>query len=618
MTSRITNAGVLQRLGMAFVAMAMTALLAACGGGSDAPPARAPPAPSITAQPADQSAVAGSLATFSVTATNAAGYQWQRSSGAGASFADVTGATAASHTTAVTTPADTGSQYRVVVSGAGGNVTSSAATLTVTAAAVAPGITVQPASQTITAGQDAIFSVTAAGTALTYQWQHSRDGGATYTDEAGATAATLTLNAVAQLHNGHFLRVVVSNSLGSVTSTAALLTVNAATAAAAITQQPASQSVTAPAAATFSSAASGTPSPTFQWQLNSGAGWGDIIGATSASYTMPATAVGDSGKQYRVMATNATGNVTSNIATLKVSAAPVAPVFTTQPASATITAGQSTQFTVAVSGTPTPGLQWQLSTDGGFNFSNITGATGTVFQVLNAAQGNNARQFRAVASNSAGAVNSNAAVLTVNAAPAGASIVFTRGFGIQSSPNDILLIKEDGSGEISLAASADDEQFLGTAPGGRIVYRRITGAQTHFYSVNADGTGAVLLVSSVSATDYPVFNGITPSGWVIYYRNTATTGFDLYAVKADGTGTGPVTLSATAGSDGLAFITPSGKIVYQVDLPSGHSDLYSVNPDGSGTVALATSTNRESWTGIVNGGQVVFASCFPSFSICTY
>ena len=66
-----------------------------------------------------------------------------------------------------------------------------------------------------------------------------------------------------------------------------------------------------------------------------------------------------------------------------------------------------------VSGTPAPTLQWQLSTDGGISFSNIVGATGTVFNVLNAVQANNGRQFRAVATNSVSTVNSNAAVLTV-------------------------------------------------------------------------------------------------------------------------------------------------------------------------------------------------------------
>ena len=279
-------------------------------------------------------------------------------------------------------------------------------------------ITAQPAPQTITAGQNASFSVTAAGTALTYQWQHSMDGGSTFTDEAGATAATLTLTAVAQLHNGHFLRVVVSNSAGSVTSNAALLTVNVAPIAAAITTQPVSVTVVAPNAATFSAAATGTPSPTLQWQLstNGVTSFADIAGATGSSYSTAATVVGDSGKQYRVVATNASGVATSNAATLTVNPTPVVPSFTTQPTNVTINAGQNAQFVVAAIGTPTPTLQWQLSTDNGINWSNITGETGIVFNVLGAALVNNGRQFRAVASNSSGSVNSNAGTLTVNAA----------------------------------------------------------------------------------------------------------------------------------------------------------------------------------------------------------
>ena len=415
MNAKIEVSTVLQRIGMALVAMGLAGLLAACGGGggSDAPAPVSPPATAITAQPTDQSAVVGTSATFSVTATNTTGYQWQRSSDGGATFVDVAGATSASHTTAATTPADNAAQYRVVVAGSANSVTSSAVTLTVTAAAVAPSITVQPASITVTAGQNASFSVTATGTALNYQWQLSTDSGASYDDVAGAAAATFTLNAVSVTDDG-FLRVIVSNALGSVTSARVMLTINPAPVAATITQQPVSQSVTAPAAATFIAAVSGTPAPTLQWQVNVAGSWSDIIGATGPSYTTPATAVGDNGKQYRVTASNAAGNVSSNLATLTVSAAPVIASFTLQPTSVAITEGQNTSFTVAASGTPTPDLQWQFSTDNGASWSSINGATSAVFNVINAAQANNGRQFRAVASNSVGSVPSNAATLTVS------------------------------------------------------------------------------------------------------------------------------------------------------------------------------------------------------------
>ncbi len=418
-TTSFFNSG--RQLGRAMV-LGAAMLLAACGGGSDSPPPAAPPAAAITAQPTSQSAVAGTPATFTVAATNATGYQWQRSTDGGATFTNIPGATALSYTTAATTPADNGDQYRVVVSSASTSVISSAVTLTVTAAAVAPSITMQPADQTITAGQNASFSVTAAGTELAYQWQHSMDGGATFTNEAGATAATFTLNAVAQVHNGHLLRVVVSNSLGSVTSTAALLTVSAPAAGVAIfITQPADITVTDGQNAKFVVAVSSMPAATLQWQMrtNSGATWANLViggvAQTGTTVDIMGAVLAQNGFQFRVLATNGAGVATSAIATLIVTAptVAVAPIFTTQPVSVTITAGQSTQFTAAASGSPTPAIQWQLSTDNGANWSNIVGATGPVLNVLNAAQANNGRRFRAVASNGAGAVNSNAAILTV-------------------------------------------------------------------------------------------------------------------------------------------------------------------------------------------------------------
>ena len=179
-----------------------------------------------------------------------------------------------------------------------------------------------------------------------------------------------------------------------------------------ITTQPANQSVVVGSTASFTVAANDVAS--YQWQVSSdGTTFTDVAGANSASYTTPATALADSGRQHRAVAANSAGSVSSNPATLTVTASLVAPTISVQPAAQTITVGQSAQFTVAVSGSPTPALQWQLSTDGGTSFSNITGATSANLQVSNAAQANHGRQFRAVASNSAGSVNSNAAVLTL-------------------------------------------------------------------------------------------------------------------------------------------------------------------------------------------------------------
>src|SRR2546430_1219231 len=175
--------------------------------------------PTITAQPANQTVTTGQTATFAVVAGGTAplSYQWKKNG------ANITGATAASYTTPVTTTADSGSTFAVVVTNTAGTVTSAAATLTVSAAAVAPTITTQPANQTVTAGQTATLAVVAGGTApLSYQWQKN---GANI---AGATAASYTTPATTTADSGSTFAVVVSNSAGTVTSAAATLTVNPA------------------------------------------------------------------------------------------------------------------------------------------------------------------------------------------------------------------------------------------------------------------------------------------------------------------------------------------------------------------------------------------------------
>jgi glucose/arabinose dehydrogenase len=75
---------------------------------------------------------------------------------------------------------------------------------------VAPAITQQPANQAVTAGQTATFSVTATGTALSYQWQLSTDG-TTFNNVAGATGASYTTPATTTAMNNQRYRVIVDN-----------------------------------------------------------------------------------------------------------------------------------------------------------------------------------------------------------------------------------------------------------------------------------------------------------------------------------------------------------------------------------------------------------------------
>jgi uncharacterized repeat protein (TIGR01451 family) len=87
--------------------------------------------PTISAHPQSIGVCSGSLATFSVTANDAAAYQWQVSTNGGSSWNNISGATGANYAFTASN-ADNGKQYRVIVTrGPGCAITSNAATLTI-------------------------------------------------------------------------------------------------------------------------------------------------------------------------------------------------------------------------------------------------------------------------------------------------------------------------------------------------------------------------------------------------------------------------------------------------------------------------------------------------------
>jgi hypothetical protein len=113
-----------------------------------------------------------------------------------------------------------------------------------------------------------------------------------------------------------------------------------------------------------------------------------------------------------------------------------APVITGDPSNQTVTAGQSVSFTASASGNPTPTVQWQVSSNGGATFSNISGATSTTLTLNNVTPSMSGYAYHAVFTNSAGSAATSAATLTVQSASgeapvitSGASAVFTAGQG---------------------------------------------------------------------------------------------------------------------------------------------------------------------------------------------
>ena len=344
-------------------------------------------APALTAQPSNQSVIAGQSATFSVAATGTAplSYQWKKDG------THISGATSSSYTTPPIS-ADTAALYTVTVSNSLGSVTSNSATVTLISK---PSVTTHPSAQTAAEGQTASFSVTASGTApITYQWR--KNG----IHISGATASTYTTPVNSSADNGAVYSVVVANSAGTVTSNNATLTVYAAPS---ISIQPGSQTVNAGQTVSFGVVAWGTGTLSYQWSKNGT----DISGATSSGYTSPATTIADNGAVYAVTVSNAYGTVSSSNALLTVAPAAVAPTFSTQPASQSIPVGQTASFSVTVSGTVPLSYQWLK------NGSTIVGATSSSYTTPAISDADNGAVYAVAVSNSAGAVTSSNATLTV-------------------------------------------------------------------------------------------------------------------------------------------------------------------------------------------------------------
>ena len=146
-----------------------------------------------------------------------------------------------------------------------------------------------------------------------------------------------------------------------------------------VTTQPVNQTYTSGGSVTFTAAASGSPTPTVQWQysVNGGSTWTNLSGATSTTLTATGLNGLENGWEVRAVFTNSASSATSNAATMNLVAAPLV---TTQPVNQTYTSGGSVTFTAAASGSPTPTVQWQYSVNGGSTWTNLSGATSTTLQ----------------------------------------------------------------------------------------------------------------------------------------------------------------------------------------------------------------------------------------------
>ncbi len=235
-----------------------------------------------------------------------------------------------------------------------------------------------------------------------------------------------------------------------------------------ITQQPADTTVGIGLAASLTVAASGA-NLTYQWQKFINAAWTDVIGATSATFSINSALASDAG-QYRAIATNSAGTATSDAATLSVNIAGQAPSISQQASSKTVNLGNPAAFSVIAAGAAPLSYQWQKF-DGAM-WNDLAGET-TANYLLAATTLTDAGSYRVVITNSVGSTTSDAANLTVNRYPT-ASITAPATYTYGQT--------------INFSATANDPED-GTLPGSACTWRVDFAHDSHFHPHVAEFTG---------------------------------------------------------------------------------------------------------------------------------
>jgi len=535
--------------------------------------------PVVSTNPTSQTVTAGNSATFTVAAVGnpTPTVQWFVSTNGGTTFTAISGATSATYSF-TTSSTQNGNEYEAVFTNTLGTATTTAATLTVQ---VAPVVTTNPTSQTVTAGNLATFTAAGSGSPTpSVQWEVSTNGGTTFNIITGATSATYSFT-TSSGQNGNEYEAIFTNAAGSVTTTSATLTVQVAPS---VTTNPTSETITVGNLATFTAAASGSPTPSVQWYVstNSGAAFAAITGATFTTYSFTAS-FAQNGNEYEAVFINAAGALATSAATLTVQ---VAPSVTTNPTSQTVAAGNLATFTAAGSGSPTPSVQWEVSTNGGTTFNIITGATSAAYS-FTASSGQNGNEYEAVFTNAAGSATTSAATMTVQVAPSvtmnptsetvtvGNPTSFTAAAGGNPTPN----VQWDVNTGSGFTALTDGGVYSGSATDTLTITS--TTAPMNGYQYEAVFTNAVnggTSVTSASAT------------LTVQYGPSVTTSPTSQTVVAGS----PTSFTATAGGN------PTPSVQWEVNTGSGFTAL----TDGGIYSGSATDTlTIISATAAMNGYQ---------------
>jgi hypothetical protein len=193
-----------------------------------------------------------------------------------------------------------------------------------------------------------------------------------------------------------------------------------------------------------------------------------VSGSTSSTLTVPSVIAAQSGNKYRciVSGNSPCGSVTSNEAMLTVAST----IISAQPQNQTICSSASTASFIITTSGATPTYQWQVSTDNGASFSNISGATGTTLSLTGLTTASSGNQYRCQIN---GSTNSSAATLTVNAVPSvsissatSTLTCTTTSITLTASGADSYVWSDNSTGNTLSVSAAGNYSVIGTAANG--------------------------------------------------------------------------------------------------------------------------------------------------------
>ena len=525
--------------------------------------------------------------------------------------------------------------YQVIVSSLYGSVTSSVATLNI---GFPPAITNQPVAQTVINGSNAVFSVAATGVApLAYQWQFNgtnlTDGG----EFSGSATARLALTGASDRDVGQY-EVIITNALGSVTSSVAALTIVYPPG---ITNQPVAQTVINGSNAAFSVAATGTAPLAYRWQfrgtnLTDG---GVYSGSGTTNLVVTGASTNNAGA-YAVVITNAYGRVTSSVAALTIV---FPPAIASQPVAQTVINGSNAVFKVATTGTGPFSYQWQFN---GVNLADAGEYSGsaTTNLVVSGATTNDAGYYGVIVTSPWGSVTSSVVALTIVFPPAIANQPVAQ--TVINGSNAVFSVMATGTGPLSYQWQfngvnlADRGEYFGSATTNLVVTGATTNDAGAYAVVVASPWGSVTssvaaltIVYPPSITNQPVaqtvINGsnavfsvaATGTGSMTYqwqfngvnltdggeYSGSATTNLVVTGVTTNDAGAYAVIVTSPWGSVtssvvALNIVYPPGIVNQPVDqtVMNGSNAVFSVAATGTGSLTYQWQFNG---VNLMDGGE---------------